>query len=116
MTSMKRERRFYGWRVAYAAFVLGFFGWGLGFYGPPIFLNVLYETRGWPILLISTAVTFHFLVGAVTGANLPKLHDRFGSLPSARSGFHSLHPLSSSRCLSRYGPWLTSCFRERLQG
>jgi hypothetical protein len=27
---------FYGWRVVAAAFVLAVFGWGLGFYGPPI--------------------------------------------------------------------------------
>ena len=28
---------FYGWRVVGAAFVLAVFGWGMGFYGPPVF-------------------------------------------------------------------------------
>ena len=29
---------FYGWRVVWAAFVVAVFGWGLGFYGPPVYL------------------------------------------------------------------------------
>ena len=70
---------FYGWRVAWAAFVLAVFGWGLGFYGPPVFLKVLHEQRGWSIALISTAITLHFLVGAFCGANMPALHRQFGA-------------------------------------
>jgi Major Facilitator Superfamily len=70
-------RTFYGWRVVSAAFVLAVFGWGIGFYGPPVFLSVLHETRGWPLALLSTAVTVHFLTGAVVGANLPALYRRF---------------------------------------
>src|ERR1700751_655970 len=68
---------FYGWRVVGGAFVLAVFGWGIGFYGPPVFLSVLHETRGWPLALLSTAVTVHFLTGAVVGANLPALYRRF---------------------------------------
>ena len=75
---------FHGWRVAWAAFVLAIFGWGLGFYGPPVFLKVLHEQHGWPIVLISTAVTVHFLVGALSGANMPALHRRFGAAPITR--------------------------------
>jgi hypothetical protein len=48
-----RPRIFYGWRVVGAAFVLAVFGWGLGFYGPPVFLSVLRETKGWPLPVIS---------------------------------------------------------------
>ena len=70
---------FYGWRVVGAAFVLAVFGWGIGFYGPPVFLSVIREARGWPLALVSTAVTVHFLVGAVVGARLPELHRRFGA-------------------------------------
>jgi Major Facilitator Superfamily len=70
---------FYGWRVVGAAFVLAVFGWGIGFYGPPVFLSVIREARGWPLALVSTAVTVHFLVGAVVGARLPALHRRFGA-------------------------------------
>lgn len=70
--------RFFGWRVVGGAFVLAVFGWGLGFYGPPIYLHAVREARGWPISLISAAVTLHFLFGALVVANLPKLYRRFG--------------------------------------
>jgi len=81
-----RTGMFYGWRVAGAAFVLGIFGWGLGFYGPPVFLSVIREARGWSIALISAAVTAHFLIGAVAGANLPALHRRFGAAGVTKAG------------------------------
>lgn len=71
----------YGWRVVAGAFVLATFGWGFGFYGPPVYLHAVQEARGWSVVLVSTAVTVHFLVGAVVVANLPVLYRRFG-LPS----------------------------------
>jgi hypothetical protein len=64
--------------VVSAAFVLAVFGWGIGFYGPPIYLQVIRDAREWPLSLISTAVTVHFLVGAVAVANLPVLYRRYG--------------------------------------
>src|SRR5215510_266009 len=72
------DRRFYGWRVVAAAFVLAIFGWGVGFYGPPVYLHAVREARGWPLSLISAAITVHFLFGAFVVANLPALHRRFG--------------------------------------
>ena len=39
--TMPRHGPFYGWRVVGAAFVLAAFGWGIGFYGPPVFLSVV---------------------------------------------------------------------------
>jgi len=36
---------FYGWRVVAAAFIVAVFGWGLGFYGPPVYLDTLVRTR-----------------------------------------------------------------------
>jgi hypothetical protein len=75
---MARPATFYGWRVVSAAFVLAMFGWGLGFYGPPVFLHAVREARGWSLALVSTAVTVHFLIGATVVANLPKLYRCFG--------------------------------------
>ncbi len=72
------KQLFYGWRVVGAAFVVAVFGWGIGFYGPPVFLSIVQSSRGWPLALVSAAVTMHFLVGAVAGANLPAIHRRFG--------------------------------------
>jgi MFS family permease len=84
--SPKRADRFYGWRVVRAAFVLAMFGWGLGFFGPPVFLSVIRESHGWPIVLISAAISLHFLIGALVGANLPALHRRFGATTSTKAG------------------------------
>ena len=81
-----RRRVFYGWRVVSAAFVLAVFGWGMGFYGPPVFLSVVREARGWPLTLVSTAVTVHFLIGAVTGPLLPASHRRFGAAKVTKAG------------------------------
>ena len=76
-TTMRRGT-FYGWRVVAAAFVLAIFGWGIGFFGPPIFLSVITTEKGWSLGLVSTAVTVHFLAGAAVGATLPIWYRRFG--------------------------------------
>jgi MFS family permease len=73
-----RPTRFYGWTVVAAALVVAIFGWGVGFYGPPIFLKAVQDTRGWPVALVSAAITLHFLVGAIAVANMPKLYRLFG--------------------------------------
>ena len=70
--------KFYGWRIVGAAFVLAFFGWGLGFYGPPVYLHAVRETRGFSLAVVSTAVTVHYLAGAFVAANVPALYRRFG--------------------------------------
>ena len=87
MATVQAQRgTFFGWRVVGAAFVLGAFGWGMGFFGPPVFLSVVREMRGWPLVLVSAAVSFHFLVGAVTGAKLTALHARFGAAVVTKAG------------------------------
>jgi hypothetical protein len=64
--------------VVGAAFVLAFFGWGLGFYGPPVYLHAVREAHGFSLAAISTAVTVHYLAGAFVAANVPALYRRFG--------------------------------------
>jgi hypothetical protein len=76
--AVMRKGTFYGWRVVSAAFVLAMLGLGFGFYGPPEFLHAVRESRGWSLALVSTAVTVHFLVGAIVTASLPALYGRFG--------------------------------------
>lgn len=78
MQSGTATRPFFGWHVVAGAFVLAVFGWGLGFYGPPVYLQAVRERTGWPISLVSAAVTVHFLVGALVVAALPRLYRRFG--------------------------------------
>ena len=77
---------FFGRRVVWAAFVMAVFGWGVGVYGPPIFLHVVLERTNWPLERVSFAVTLHFLVGAVVVANLPRIHARFGIAASTTGG------------------------------
>src|SRR5262245_48661554 len=69
---------FHGWRVVGAAFALAVFGWGLGFYGPPVYLHTVREAKNFPPELVSTAVTAHFVTGALVVANLSALHRGFG--------------------------------------
>ena len=77
-STMAGRARFFGWRVVWSAFALAVFGWGVGFYGPPVYLHTVIQRTGWPLPLVSSAVTVHFLVGAIVIANLPALYRRFG--------------------------------------
>src|SRR5262249_37270328 len=79
-------RSFFGWRVVAAAFTLAVCGWGMGFYGPPIYLHAVHAARGWSLALVSAAVTMHFLVGAIMVANLPAIYRRFGLAPVTKVG------------------------------
>jgi MFS family permease len=76
--TMRDEKHFFGWSVARAAFVLAVFAWGVGFYGPSVFLQVLHDKNGWPISQISMAITVHFLLSAILIAVLPEIHRKFG--------------------------------------
>jgi len=78
MVPRAKAGTFYGWRVVAAVFILATFGWGLGFYGPPIYLHAVREARGWSLVTVSSAVTVHFLIGVVVIANLPMLYKHFG--------------------------------------
>ena len=95
---------FYGWRVVAAAFVLAVFGWGIGFYGPPVYLHAVREARGWPVSLVSAAVTAHFLVGAVVIANLPGLYRRLG-LPRVTKAGAALMSLGVAGWALAAEPW-----------
>ena len=76
--SYRISRRFFGWRVMWAALVVAVFGWGVGFYGPPVFLHTLATNRDWPISLVSAAATTHYLVGAAIVAKLPAIYRKIG--------------------------------------
>jgi predicted MFS family arabinose efflux permease len=75
---MRGARQFFGWSVAWAAFTLAMLTWGIGFYGPSVFLQTLHASRGWSIAEISAAITFQFLLSAVLVAYLPEIHRKLG--------------------------------------
>jgi MFS family permease len=73
---MPQEAHFFGWKVAWTAFVIAVCGAGAGLYGPSVFLPVLHATRGWSVSVISAAITTHFLLSACIVIYLPELHRR----------------------------------------
>jgi MFS family permease len=78
--------RFFGWQVVWAAFALATFAWGIGFYGPGVWLQALSAGRGWSVAGVSAAITLHFLASALLVARLPGLLARFGLVAVVRAG------------------------------
>jgi len=74
------------WRVVWAAFVVAMFGWGVGFYGPGVYLAALHRSHDWSIATISLAITAHFLLSAVLITALPEAYRRFGAAPVTIGG------------------------------
>lgn len=77
---VRTEPRYFGWRVVWAAFTIAIFAWGIGFYGPGIFLEALHDRHDWSVSLISAAITTHFLLGALLVARFPAVQARLGIL------------------------------------
>ncbi|MBD0275252.1 MAG: MFS transporter, partial [Acetobacteraceae bacterium] len=77
---------FFGWQVVGAAFVLAVLTWGINFYGPSVYLHALHAREGWPLSLISAAITLHFLASAAVVARLSALLARFGPVAVTRAG------------------------------
>src|SRR5918993_4606798 len=82
----QRARGFFGWQVVGAAFVLAVLTWGINFYGPSVYLHALHAREGWPLSLISAAITLHFLLSAVLVVWLPALLARWGPVAVTRAG------------------------------
>jgi MFS family permease len=75
---MRAANGFFGWKVVWVAFLVAVFNWGVGFYGPSVFLLTLHTMRGWPISAISATITVHFFFSAVLVTYLPDIHRRIG--------------------------------------
>jgi len=86
ISPMQVQTAFFGPSVVRATFVMAMFGWGVGFYGPSVFLHTVVQRTGWSLALVSTAVTVHYLFGALVITRLPMLHRRFGVGPTAVAG------------------------------
>ncbi len=77
---------FFGWQVVAAAFAVAVFSWGINFYGPSVYLHALHAREGWPLSLISLAITLHFLASGLIVTRLPALHRRYGLVAVTRAG------------------------------
>ena len=80
------EPVFYGWRIVTACFVIASIAWSLGLFGAGVYLHVVSETRGWPIGLISTAITCFYLVSALSSPFVGTAIGRFGPRAVVRFG------------------------------
>jgi predicted MFS family arabinose efflux permease len=78
--------RFFGWQVVWAAFALATFAWGIGFYGPGVWLQALNAERGWSVGGVSGVITLHFLSSALLVARLPAVQARLGLVRMLRAG------------------------------
>ena len=55
---------YHGWFVVAAAFLVAMYGFGLGFYGPGIYLVALKVLHGWSTAELSSAITAYYILGA----------------------------------------------------
>jgi MFS family permease len=99
-----RRRVFFGWHVVATAFAIAVFAWGLGFYGPSVFLRTLHAERGWSIAVVSAAISAHFVLSAGLVAYLPDAHQRFGIVVTTRVGAAALACGTLAWALA-YQPW-----------
>src|SRR5215217_727753 len=86
MRELTTAPSFFGWKVVRAAFLVAAFSWGVGFYGPSVFLQTLHAERGWAISSVSAAITAHFLFSAMLVTYLPEAHRRFGIARVTQAG------------------------------
>jgi MFS family permease len=86
VTPAATEPVFYGWRIVAACFIIASIAWSLGLFGAGVYLHVVSETRGWPIGLISTAITCFYLVSALSSPFVGTAIGRFGPRAVVRFG------------------------------
>lgn len=60
------------------AFGVGVLVWSLGLFGPAAILPYLQSQRGWPVSVISAAITVHFLASALVVSAMPEVHRTIG--------------------------------------
>ena len=77
---------FYGWWIVGACFVIASIAWSLGLFGASVYLHAVSKTRGWPIGLISTAITCFYLVSAFSAPFVGTVINRFGPRVVVRGG------------------------------
>lgn len=109
---VRTERPYFGWRVVWAAFTIAIFAWGIGFYGPGIFLEALHDRHGWSVSLVSAAITTHFLLGALLVARFPAVEARLGIVRVVLlgAGLTTLGLLGWSSATQPWHIFLAACF------
>lgn len=81
-----KDSLFYGWRIVGACFVVASIAWSLGLFGASVYLHSISEAHGWPIGLISAAITCFYLVSALAAPFVGTAIGRFGPRAVVRFG------------------------------
>lgn len=87
---MRTRTAFFGWWVAWTGFLMALFAWGLGFYGPGVYLAWLTEERGWAVEQVSAAITFYYVISAAIVFVSGDLYGRLGHRRACLTGVASL--------------------------
>lgn len=74
----KYRKIFYGWKIVACAFLIALFGWGLGFYGPGIYLASFGDLYGWTASTVATAITCYYIASGIITIHVGDAFDRFG--------------------------------------
>ena len=69
---------FAGWIVVGVAFLIATFAFGIGFYGVGLYMVVLHDRLGWPVSLISLAITGYYVLSAAMITAVGDAFDRVG--------------------------------------
>lgn len=64
VAALRRPPFYHGWLVVTAAFLIAMFGFGLGFYGPGVYLIALQARDGWSVDELVPAITVYYALGA----------------------------------------------------
>jgi MFS family permease len=79
METSRAPGLYHGWLVVAAAFFVALFGFGLGFYGPGIYLVALKARHGWSIAELSSVITtYYVLCASFLFFGVGSLFERYG--------------------------------------
>jgi len=69
---------FYGWKIVIVCFLIALFSFGIGFYGPGIYVVSLQARHRWSTSLISSAITVYYLLSGLLIVFTGDAFDRYG--------------------------------------
>lgn len=84
------SRRYAGWRVVLACFVMAMLCWGFGFYGHGFYLAELQRQHGWPASVIASASTVYYFASAFLVVFVNDAIRRFGTRACVLTGAAAL--------------------------
>ena len=73
------------------AFGVALLVWSLGLFAPAAILPYLHSQHGWPVSIISAAITAHFLTSALVVSVMPEVHRTFGLRATVMAGAAAIY-------------------------